>query len=393
MISKKMLELGTKKSVIRDIFEYGKNLESKIGAENVLDFSLGNPSTPAPFEVGESIKNMINNLSPVEYNGYTSSPGDIQTRTAVANNLNIRFGTNYKGKNIFMTCGAAASLNIILKAIIEPEDEIIANIPYFPEYKVFVEGQGGKFITAKCCDNLQLDINELDRLINKNTKAIIINSPNNPSGVVYPSSNIKELVDLLYKKQDELNRSIFIISDEPYRELVYIKEKPEFLPNVYENTLVAYSWSKSLSLPGERIGYILVPDSVKKSQDVFGAIGGAARVLGYVCAPSMFQRVIKECVDVEPDIEVYKTNRNLLFDNLPKIGYKVANPDGAFYMFIQSPDKDGDDFCKRAKKYNMLLVPGEGFGMKDYVRLSFCVDSVKIEKSLDVFKKLMDEYR
>lgn len=393
MISKKMLELGTKRSVIRDIFEYGKKLESKIGAENVLDFSLGNPSTPAPFEVGESIKNMINNLSPVEYNGYTSSPGDIQTRTAVANNLNMRFGTNYKEKNIFMTCGAAASLNIILKAIIEPEDEIIVNIPYFPEYKVFVEGQGGKFITAKCQDNLQLDINELDRLINKNTKAIIINSPNNPSGVVYPSSNIKELVELLYKKQVEFNRSIFLISDEPYRELVYIEEKPEFLPNVYENTLVAYSWSKSLSLPGERIGYILVPDSVKNSQDVFGAIGGAARVLGYVCAPSMFQRVIRECVDVNPDIEVYRKNRNLLFDNLPQMGYNVANPDGAFYMFIQSPNKDGEDFCERAKKYNMLLVPGDGFGMRDYARLSFCADSKKIEKSIDIFKKLIEGYK
>ena len=392
MISKKMLDLGTKRSVIRDIFEYGNKLAKEIGAENVLDFSLGNPSTPAPREVANTIKYMVEGLSPKDYNSYTSSAGDTDTRLAVAKNLNKRFSTDYTDKNIFMTCGASASLNIIFKAIIEPNDEIIVNIPYFPEYKVFIEGQGGKPVFVKCSENLCLDISEIENKINKNTKAILINSPNNPSGVIYTKENLSALTELLERKQNEYSHPIFLISDEPYRELVFTNEKPEFLPNLYNNTLVAYSWSKSLSLPGERIGYILVPNKVKNHEDVFAAVGGAARVLGYVCAPSMFQYVVKSCVDVEPNIGVYRTNRNILFKELPEMGYKVANPDGAFYMFIKSPNDDGVDFCERAKKYHMLLVPGEGFGMKEYVRLSFCVETEKIEKSIDVFKKLISEY-
>ena len=392
MISKKMLDLGTKRSVIRDIFEYGNKLAKEIGAENVLDFSLGNPSTPAPREVANTIKYMVEGLSPKDYNSYTSSAGDTDTRLAVAKNLNKRFSTDYTDKNIFMTCGASASLNIIFKAIIEPNDEIIVNIPYFPEYKVFIEGQGGKPVFVKCSENLCLDISEIENKINENTKAILINSPNNPSGVIYTKENLSALTELLERKQNEYSHPIFLISDEPYRELVFTNEKPEFLPNLYNNTLVAYSWSKSLSLPGERIGYILVPNKVKNHEDVFAAVGGAARVLGYVCAPSMFQYVVKSCVDVEPNIGVYRTNRNILFKELPEMGYKVANPDGAFYMFIKSPNDDGVDFCERAKKYHMLLVPGEGFGMKEYVRLSFCVETEKIEKSIDVFKKLISEY-
>ena len=392
MISKKMLDLGTKRSVIRDIFEYGNKLAKEIGAENVLDFSLGNPSTPAPREVANTIKYMVEGLSPKDYNSYTSSAGDTDTRLAVAKNLNKRFSTDYTDKNIFMTCGASASLNIIFKAIIEPNDEIIVNIPYFPEYKVFIEGQGGKPVFVKCSENLCLDISEIENKINENTKAILINSPNNPSGVIYPKENLSALTELLERKQNEYSHPIFLISDEPYRELVFTNEKPEFLPNLYNNTLVAYSWSKSLSLPGERIGYILVPNKVKNHEDVFAAVGGAARVLGHVCAPSMFQYVVKSCVDVEPNIGVYRTNRNILFKELLKMGYTVANPDGAFYMFIKSPNDDGYDFCERAKKYNMLLVPGEGFGMKEYVRLSFCVETEKIEKSIDIFKKLISEY-
>ncbi len=392
MISKKMLDLGTKRSVIRDIFEYGNKLAKEIGAENVLDFSLGNPSTPAPREVANTIKYMVEGLSPKDYNSYTSSAGDTDTRLAVAKNLNKRFSTDYTDKNIFMTCGASASLNIIFKAIIEPNDEIIVNIPYFPEYKVFIEGQGGKPVFVKCSENLCLDISEIENKINENTKAILINSPNNPSGVIYLKENLSALTELLERKQNEYSHPIFLISDEPYRELVFTDEKPEFLPNLYNNTLVAYSWSKSLSLPGERIGYILVPNKVKNHEDVFAAVGGAARVLGHVCAPSMFQYVVKSCVDVEPNIGVYRTNRNILFKELPEMGYKVANPDGAFYMFIKSPNNDGVDFCERAKKYHMLLVPGEGFGMKEYVRLSFCVETEKIEKSIDIFKKLISEY-
>ena len=312
MVSKKMLNLGKTRSGIREIYEYGNKLAEKIGAENVLDFSLGNPSTPAPREVGNTIKHIVSELSPKEYNSYTSAQGDRDTRLAVARNLNTRFSTDYDENNIFLTCGAAASLNIIFKAVIECEnDEIIVNTPFFPDYKVFIEGQGAKFVLVKCCADLTLDINELEKNININTKAVLVNSPNNPSGVIYPKENIEALVDLLNRKQKEYGHPIFLISDEPYREVVFVEESPEFLPNLYDNTLVAYSWSKSLSLPGERIGYILVPSNATDYTDIYAAISGAARVLGYVCAPSLFQRVIKECIDVKPNIEVYQRNRNI----------------------------------------------------------------------------------
>ena len=393
MVSKKMLDLGNIRSGIRDIYEYGIKLAEKIGAENVLDFSLGNPSTPAPREVENTIRHIVTELSPKDYNSYTSAPGDKDSRLAVAKNLNARFGTDYDENNIFLTCGAAASLNIIFKAIIESEeDEIIVNTPYFPDYKVFIEGQGAKFVLAKCSDDLTLDITELEKRINVNTKAVLINSPNNPSGIIYPKENIEDLVKMLNRKQKEFAHPIFLISDEPYREVVFEEESPEFLPNLYNNTLVAYSWSKSLSLPGERIGYILVPKKAIDYTDIFAAISGSARVLGYVCAPSLFQKVIKECVDVKPNIDVYRTNRNILYSALIEMGYVVPNPSGAFYMFIKSPNSDGRDFCERAKNYNMLLVPGEGFGMKEYARLSFCVDTQKVEKSINIFRILMDEY-
>lgn len=393
MVSKKMLDLGKIRSGIRDIFEYGNKLAEKIGAENVLDFSLGNPSTPAPREVGNAIKHIVTELSPKEYNSYTTAPGDKDTRLAVAKNLNARFGTDYDENNIFLTCGAAASLNIIFKAIIESQDdEIIVNAPYFPDYKVFIEGQGAKFVLVKCSDDLTLDIAELEKNININTKAVLVNSPNNPSGVIYPKENIDALVELLNRKQSEYNHPIFLISDEPYREVVFVDEPPVFLPNLYNNTLVAYSWSKSLSLPGERIGYILIPSKAIDCTDIFAAISGAARVLGYVCAPSLFQKVIKECVNVEPNIDVYRTNRNILYAALIEMGYTLPNPSGAFYMFIKSPNNDGKDLCERAKKYNMLLVPGDSFGMKEYVRLSFCVDTEKIEKSINIFRKLISEH-
>lgn len=393
MVSKKMLDLGKIRSGIRDIFEYGNKLAEKIGAENVLDFSLGNPSTPAPREVGNAIKHIVTELSPKEYNSYTTAPGDKDTRLAVAKNLNARFGTDYDENNIFLTCGAAASLNIIFKAIIESQDdEIIVNAPYFPDYKVFIEGQGAKFVLVKCSDDLTLDIAELEKNININTKAVLVNSPNNPSGVIYPKENIDALVELLNRKQSEYNHPIFLISDEPYREVVFVDEPPVFLPNLYNNTLVAYSWSKSLSLPGERIGYILIPSKAIDCTDIFAAISGAARVLGYVCAPSLFQKVIKECVNVEPNIDVYRTNRNILYAALIEMGYTLPNPSGAFYMFIKSPNNDGKDLCERAKNYNMLLVPGDSFGMKEYVRLSFCVDTEKIEKSINIFRKLISEH-
>lgn len=394
MISQEMVKLGTAKSVIREISEFGAQRAAIVGDENVLDFSLGNPSVPAPKEVQEAIKEIIAELPPKAYHSYTSSAGDNNTRTAIAENLNKRYGTDYKLDNVFMTCGAAASLNITFKALISGDnDEIIVLAPFFPEYKFFIEAHGAKMTLIDPPEDLCIDIEALKKAVNKNTKAIIINSPNNPSGVIYPKENIEAACKVLEEKSKEYGEPIYIITDEPYRELVYTDEEVVHIPNLYKNTIVCYSWSKSLSLPGERIGYILVPDAVENSKELLAAVGGAARILGYVCAPSLFQKVITKCIDVPADLEVYRKNREILYNALIDMGYTVAKPGGAFYMFIQSPSKDADEFAARAKKYDMLVVPGAGFGAKDYMRLSYCVDTEKIEKAIPVFEKLMEEYK
>lgn len=394
MISQEMVKLGTARSIIRDIFEFGMKRAAEVGEENVLDFSLGNPSVPAPKEVQDAIKELIAELPPKAYHSYTSSAGDNNTRKAVADNLNKRYGTKYEMKNVFMTCGAAASLNITMKAMISgDDDEIIVLAPFFPEYKFFIEAHGAKMNLIDPPEDLCIDIEALEKAVNKNTKAIIINSPNNPSGVIYPKENIEAACKILKDKSEEYGHPIYIITDEPYRELVYTDEEVAHIPSLYDNTVICYSWSKSLSLPGERIGYILVPDEVENSEELLAAIGGAARILGYVCAPSLFQKVIAKCIDVPADLEVYKKNRDILYDNLTKMGYNVAKPGGAFYLFIQAPNKDADEFAERAKKYDMLVVPGAGFGAKDYMRLSYCVDTVKVEKAIPIFEKLMEEYK
>lgn len=394
MISQEMVKLGTAKSVIREISEYGAQRAAIVGEENVLDFSLGNPSVPAPKEVQEAIKDLIDELPPKAYHSYTSSAGDNNTRTAIAENLNKRYGTDYKLGNVFMTCGAAASLNITIKALISGDnDEIIVLAPFFPEYKFFIEAHGGKMTLIDPPEDLCIDIEALRKAVNKNTKAIIINSPNNPSGVIYPKENLEAACKVLEEKSKEYGEPIYIITDEPYRELVYTDEEVAHIPSLYKNTIICYSWSKSLSLPGERIGYILIPDAVENSAELLAAVGGAARILGYVCAPSLFQKVITRCIDVPADLEVYRKNRELLYNALIDMGYTVAKPGGAFYMFIQSPSKDAAEFAERAKKYDMLVVPGVGFGAKDYMRLSYCVDTEKIEKAIPIFEKLMEEYK
>ncbi|WP_101774094.1 pyridoxal phosphate-dependent aminotransferase, partial [Peptostreptococcus faecalis] len=296
--------------------------------------------------------------------------------------------TDYTKDNLLMTCGAAASLNITFKALISsPEDEIIVLAPFFPEYTVFINGQGGNQVLVPAKDDMQLNIEGIKAAITKNTKAIVINSPNNPSGVVYSEDEIKELSSLLKAKSDENGSPIYLITDEPYRELVLIDGlKVPFVSNYYDNTIVCYSWSKSLSLPGERIGYILVPNKVEDKM-VMAAVAGASRVLGYVCAPTLFQLVIERCVGVEPDLTVYKKNRDLLYDGLTKLGYKVAKPAGAFYLFIEAPDGDSEKFSEKAKAHDMLVVPGAGFGSKSYMRLSYCVETEKCEKSLPIFEK------
>lgn len=394
MISQDMVKLGTARSVIRDIFEFGLERSAAVGVDNVLDFSLGNPSVPAPKKVQETIKKILAEQEPKGYHSYTSAVGANDTRTAIAENLNKRYGSKFTMNNVFMTCGAAASLNITLQALVSSkEDEIIVLAPFFPEYKFFIEARGAKMVLVKPADDLTIDVTALEKAITKNTKAIIINSPNNPSGVIYPEKNIKDACAVLEKKSKEFGEPIYVISDEPYRELVYTDEKVAFIPEIYANTIICYSWSKSLSLPGERIGYIIVPSEVVNYGELYPAIAGSARILGYVCAPSLFQQVVRDCIDVEADLVVYKKNRDLLYNGLTKMGYKLAKPSGAFYLFIEAPDKDAAAFCEKAKKYDMLLVPGAGFGAPSYMRLAYCVDTEKLEKALPIFEKLMGEYK
>ncbi len=393
MVSPKMLELGKKSSVIREIFEYGLKRKAEIGAENVFDFSLGNPSVPAPQKVTDVINKLVSETPAEVLHGYTSGPGDMKVRTKVAEYIANKFGVDAKAGNVYMTCGAAASLTITLNAIVEEGDEVIAFAPFFPEYRVFVEQTGAKLVTVSCKkDDLQIDFEALEASINKNTKAVIINSPNNPSGVIVPEKDVIRLAELLNKKQQEYGKEIILISDEPYRELVFTGEKVVYIPTVYDNSVVCYSYSKALSLPGERIGYIFVSPKMKSSADVFAAVCGAGRALGYVCAPSMMQYVISECLDDTADVSVYEKNRNLLYNALTDIGYTVIKPDGAFYMFVKALEDDANAFYERAKKFDLLIVPSDSFGVEGFVRISYCVDTDLIERSIPAFKSLYEDY-
>ena len=395
MISRNMENLGKAPSKIREIFEYSRKRKGEIGEENVFDFSLGNPSIPTPLKVTEVMKGLIEKEAPNILHGYTSAQGDINVRKKIAENIRNRFNIKCSYENIYMTCGAASSLSITLKALVSSsDDEIIILAPYFPEYKVFIENAGVKVVEVKCKENtFALDINAIEDAINKNTKAIIINSPNNPSGVIFKENELKDLAEVLNKKQSEFKNSVYIISDEPYRELVYGDEKPPFIPNIYDNTVVCYSYSKSLSLAGERIGYIFVSPKAHDSEDLFYAVCGAGRALGYVCAPSLLQYTVAECDGLEPNLDEYKKNRELLYNSLKKIGYETASPDGAFYLFVKSLEDDANAFCERAKAHELLLVPSDSFGIKGYVRIAYCVSYSQIEKSLPAFEALYREYK
>lgn len=394
MISEKMMQLGKKSSIIREIFEYGKKRKAEIGAENVFDFSLGNPSVPAPQKVTDVMTKLMNEVPAEVLHGYTSGPGDMNVRTAIAEYINNKFGVEANAGLIYMTCGAAASLTITLNAITEPGDEVIAFAPFFPEYRVFAEQAGAKFVTVSCKqEDLQIDFDALEKAINKNTKAIIINSPNNPSGVIVPEKDVIKLTDLLKEKQKEYNKEIFLISDEPYRELVFTGEKVPYIPCYYENSFVCYSYSKALSLPGERIGYIFVSPDMKDAGDVYAAVCGAGRALGYVCAPSLMQYTIAQCLEDTADISIYEKNRKLLYEGLTNIGYTVIKPDGAFYMFVKALEEDAFKFYERAKNFELLLVPSDDFGCKGFVRISYCVDTQLIENSLPAFKALYEDYK
>ncbi len=394
MLPERMVKLGTQRSVIRELFEFGKQRAAEIGAENVFDFSIGNPSVPAPATVDETILRLVKESDPVDLHGYTSAQGDAGVRRTVAEYLNRRFDTKFHGDNLYMTVGAAAALSCCFGGLLCPEEEVIVFAPYFPEYKVFIEAAGGRMVMIPAdIEAFQIDFEKFEAAITPKTKAVLVNSPNNPSGAVYSEETVQKLAAVLEKKSEEFGQPIYLISDEPYREIVFRGVEVPFLPKYYKNTLVCYSWSKSLSLPGERLGYVLVPDEVEDSKLVYAAIAGAGRSIGYVNAPSLFQRVCAACCEETADISIYETNRNLLVKSLREMGYHVVEPGGTFYLFPRSLEPDAVAFSERAKKHNLLIVPGDGFGCPGHVRISFCVPTERIERSLAAFRALADEYK
>lgn len=395
MLNQNVLALGKKRSTIREIFEFGNQRAKIVGRENIFDFSLGNPNVPAPDSVQEAIRDIINTQHPSAIHGYTSAQGTEACRAAIAESLNARFGTDYTAQNLYLTVGAAASISICFKALTaSPEDEFIVFAPFFPEYQVFIEdGAGAKCVVIPAqTQDFQINFAELEKKINSHTKGLIINSPNNPSGVVYSAETISRLAALLQAKSEEYGQPIYLISDEPYREIIYDGLEVPFIAPNYKHTLVCYSYSKSLSLPGERIGYVLVPNTVDDFEDVYAAVCGAGRVLGYVCAPALFQQVISRCVADVADISIYEQNRNVLLAGLTAMGYRCVKPEGAFYLFPQALEEDDYAFCERAKKYDLLLVPGADFGAPGHFRISYCVQTETVQRALPLFAKLAKEY-
>ena len=396
MISKKYAKVAGQSSVIREIFEYGKQRAAIVGAENVYDFSIGNPSVPAPESVNETAIRIMRNEDPCFVHGYPSAVGYDDTREAIASNLNRRFGMQYHKQNIFMTIGAASAISLCFRVLTDSyaEDEIMVCAPYFPEYKCFIEGAGVKVTEVNAdISDFQINFKELESKLNEHTRAIIINSPNNPTGVVYSEETLRHLADILEEASNRYGRPIYIISDEPYREIVFDGKKVPYVPHFYKHTLVCYSYSKSLSLPGERIGYIAFTDEIADADIMLGAIGAAARELGYVGVPSLFQMVVRDCVENTADISVYEKNKNILYNALTQMGYSCVEPGGTFYIFPRCLEEDASAFCKRAQQYDLLLVPSDSFACKGHFRLSYCVPTERVEKALPIFEKLMKEYR
>ncbi len=394
MVSPKMKQFGTARSVIRELFEYGNQRAAVIGRENVYDFSLGNPSVSPPAEVNETAIQLLRTENPTLLHGYSSAPGDETARILLSKDLNQKFEAGARPEDLYLTCGAAAALCCVLHGLACPGDDFIIIAPYFPEYTVFIEGTGCKFKVAQPCpDTLQIDPASLEKAISFSTKAIIINSPNNPSGVIYTEETLKQVATLLTRKSKEYGHPIYLISDEPYREIVFDGYSVPWIPSLYKDTIVCYSFSKSLSLPGERIGYLYVPQTVSDHDDVYAACAGAGRMLGYVCAPSLMQKVTAACCSLTSDLSVYARNAKLLTHSLREMGYECIEPQGAFYLFLESPEEDDAAFSERAKSFDLLLVPGGGFGVPGYVRLAFCVQTEMIQRALPKFKELLDSYR
>ena len=393
-VSQRMLNLGTARSEIREAFAFAQARAAEVGAENVDDFSIGNPSVPAPATGAEAVHKLVDAIDPIKLHGYTPAQGDGQARGALADDLNRRFGTNYTADNFYLTAGAAGALCCALSALSCPGDTFITFAPYFPEYKVFVESAGAELVTVPAdIEDFQIDFAAFDQALTPNTKGVIINSPNNPTGVVYSEATIQKLAQVLTEKSKEYGHTIWLISDEPYREIVYRDTPLPWVPNYYPNTLVCYSYSKSLSLPGQRIGYVLVPPQAEDAEIVYAAVCGAGRALGYVCAPSLFQLVAAECTGQTADIEIYHKNRDLLLNALRDMGYTCAQPDGAFYLFPRSLEPDARAFCERARKYDLVLVPGDSFGCPGHVRISYCVPTEQIQRALHKFEQLAAEYK
>ncbi len=393
MVSERMKGLGTARSVIRELFEYGKLRAAQVGPENVFDFSIGNPSVPSPAAVNEEAVRLLKE-QPDLIHAYTSAQGDQESRQRFADSLNRRFGTGYTAGQLYLTVGAAASLCCVLNGLSCPGDEFIVFAPYFPEYKVFIEGAGARMVLVPPeVERFQIDFDAFERAVGEHTKGVLINSPNNPSGVVYSRQTLERLAGILTEKSREYGHPIYLISDEPYREIVYAGVEVPWVPGVYRDTIVCYSFSKSLSLPGERIGYVLVPGEVTDSGDVYAAVAGAGRSLGYVNAPSLFQRVTSLCCDMTSDIKVYEENAKILVTALREMGYHVAEPNGAFYLFPRTLEPDDLAFCERAKKMDLLIVPGTGFGAPGHTRISYCVQTDMIRRSLPKFRELAESYR
>lgn len=396
MVNQEYYNLGTAPSVIRQLFAYGLEQAAKVGADKVYDYSLGNPSIPAPKKVNESIKKIVDEMDSIKLHGYSMAAGFDTARAAVAKDLANRFGLDVKASELFFTCGAAPALISIIKAlIVDTDSEIMAVAPFFPEYRPFVNANGGKLVVVPADTKaFQIHLDEVEKRITKNTQGIIINSPNNPSGVVYTEETLKGLAALLERKSAEYGHPIYIIADEPYRELVYGGVKVPFIPCLYKNTIVCYSYSKSLSLPGERIGYVYVPGFADDADAVYAAIAGAARIMGHVCPPTLMQKVIEYCAEERPDLVAYDENRNLLYNSLREMGYECAKPDGAFYLFVKAPNGDANAFSEKAKlEHNLLVVPADGFGCPGYFRLSYCVANDMIQRSLPAFKAMIESYK
>ena len=387
MINEKMYALGANRSCIRELFEYGRQRAAIVGPENVLDFSLGNPSMPCPQGVTDAIRDIAANMDPVRLHGYTSAVGDLACRQAIADDLNHRFQANAKAEEFFITCGAAPALTAVFRALAYPGAEILALAPFFPEYRPFVEGAGCTFgVVAPKLPDLKLNLPAIEAALTPNTAAINLNNPNNPSGVLTGAEELAQLARILTAKEQEFGHPIYIISDEPYRELVYGGAEYPWLPHIYPDTVVCYSYSKSLSLPGERLGYVYVPGTVIEGKALYTAIAGAARAMGHVCAPSLWQQVISRCTGLRPDLQAYDRNRRMLVDALTDMGYTLAIPEGAFYVFVKIPN---EGFLEKAQARDLLLVPGDGFGCPGYFRMCYCVEPGKVEKALPILRELL----